>query len=110
MREITGREAIREALREEMARDEETPFPVLVCKALNQTLSRTLLTTLSTLLPVCALYFFGGAAMHDFAFALFIGMLAGTYSTLFIAPCVMLAWYRGKRPRSVLAVEVDAAK
>ena len=97
-------------IREEMARDEETPFPVLVCKALNQTLSRTLLTTLSTLLPVCALYFFGGAAMHDFAFALFIGMLAGTYSTLFIAPCVMLAWYRGKRPRSVLAVEVDAAK
>ncbi|MBO7182319.1 MAG: protein translocase subunit SecF, partial [Kiritimatiellae bacterium] len=88
-------------IREEMVRDEETPFPVLVRKALNQTLSRTVLTTLSTLLPVCALYFFGGAAMHDFAFALFVGMIVGTYSTLFIAPAVMLAWYRGKRPRKV---------
>lgn len=85
-------------IREEMARDEETDFPTLVRRALNQTLSRTLLTTLSTLLPVCALYFFGGAAIHDFAFALFIGMLVGTYSTLFIAPTVMLAWYKGKRP------------
>jgi SecD/SecF fusion protein len=88
-------------IREEMARDEETPFPALVRKALNQTLSRTVLTTLSTLLAVCALYLFGGAAMHDFAFALFIGMIAGTYSTLFIAPAVMLAWYRNKRPRKV---------
>ena len=56
------------------------------------------LTTLSTLMPVAALYFFGGAAMHDFAFALFVGMVAGTYSTLFIAPLVTVSWYRGKRP------------
>lgn len=85
-------------VREEMDRDETTPFPQLVCRALNQTLSRTLLTTISTLLPVAALFFFGGAAIHDFALALFIGMIAGTYSTLFIAPGVMLLWYRGKRP------------
>lgn len=86
-------------IRELMNRDSKTDFPVLVRKALNQTLSRSLLTTVSTLLPVAALYFFGGAAMHDFAFALFIGMIAGTYSTLFIAPLVMLVWYRGKRPQ-----------
>lgn len=97
-------------IREEMNRDEDTPFPTLVRKALNQTLSRTVLTTLSTLLPVCALYFFGGAAMHDFAFALFIGMVVGTYSTLFIAPYVMLAWYRGKRPRKVTLEEAIANK
>ncbi len=93
-------------IREMMARDEDTPFPELVNKALNMTLSRTVLTTLSTLLPVGALYFFGGAAMHDFAFALFIGLIVGTYSTLFLAPTVMLAWYRGKRPRKV-EVTVD---
>lgn len=85
-------------VREEMERDDTTPFPQLVCRALNQTLSRTLLTTMSTLLPVAALFFFGGAAIHDFALALFIGMIAGTYSTLFIAPGVMLLWYKGKRP------------
>ncbi len=88
-------------IREMMQRDETTPFPELVNKAINVTLSRTLLTTISTLLPVGALYFFGGAAMHDFAFALFIGLVAGTYSTLFIAPTVMLLWYRGKRPRKI---------
>ncbi len=88
-------------IREMMQRDDETPFPELVNKAINVTLSRTVLTTLSTLLPVGALYFFGGAAMHDFAFALFIGLVVGTYSTLFIAPTVMLLWYRGKRPRKL---------
>ena len=85
-------------VRELLNRDATTPFPELVRKALNQTLSRSILTTVSTLLPVAALFFFGGAAMHDFAFALFIGLIAGTYSTLFIAPLVMITWYRGKRP------------
>ena len=85
-------------VREIMAREPNLDFPTAIRKGLNQTLSRTLLTTLSTLMPVAALYFFGGAAMHDFAFALFVGMVAGTYSTLFIAPLVTVAWYRGKRP------------
>ena len=85
-------------VREIMAREPDLDFPTAIRKGLNQTLSRTLLTTLSTLMPVAALYFFGGAAMHDFAFALFVGMVAGTYSTLFIAPLVTVAWYRGKRP------------
>ncbi len=92
-------------IRELMNRDTTSTFPELVRKALNQTLSRTLLTTLSTLLPVAALYLFGGAAMHDFAFALFVGMIAGTYSTLFIAPLVTVAWYRGKRPRTITPSE-----
>ena len=96
-------------VRELMNRDDKTPFPALVRKALNQTLSRTLLTTTTTLIPVAALYLFGGAAMHDFAFALFVGMIAGTYSSLFIAPLVMLLWYRGERPRTLL-VAADAAK
>ena len=97
-------------VREEMNRDQTTDYPTLVRKALNSTLSRTLLTTLSTLIPVAALYFFGGAAMHDFAFALFIGMVAGTYSTLFIAPVVMLWWYKGQRPRTTLpAPEAEAS-
>ena len=85
-------------VREIMERDPTLDFPTAMRRGLNQTLSRTVLTTLSTLMPVAALYFFGGAAMHDFAFALFVGMVAGTFSTLFIAPVVTVAWYRGKRP------------
>ncbi len=91
-------------IREDMTNpaNAKVPFMELCSKALNQTLSRTILTTLSTLLCVFALWIFGGAAMNDFAFALFIGMVAGTYSTLFIATPVMLAWYHGKRPRAVV--------
>ena len=85
-------------VREIMEREPTLDFPTAMRRGLNQTLSRTVLTTLSTLMPVAALYFFGGAAMHDFAFALFVGMVAGTFSTLFIAPVVTVAWYRGKRP------------
>lgn len=94
-------------IREAMNRDAVSPFSEIVRRALNQTLSRTFLTTMTTLLPIFALYFFGGAAMHDFAFALFIGLVVGAYSSLFIAPMVMFAWYRGKRP--VTAALTDAA-
>lgn len=97
-------------IREAMNRDATSPFPVVVRTALNQTLSRTFLTTLTTLLPIFALYFFGGAAMHDFAFALFIGLLVGAYSSLFIAPLVMLLWYRGKRPRATTLAEAATSK
>ena len=86
-------------VREILNRDTASSFYDVIRKALNQTLSRTFLTTLTTLLPVAALYFFGGAAMHDFAFALFVGMVVGIYSSLFIAPLITIAWYRGNRPR-----------
>ena len=97
-------------VREIMERDPSLNFPTAMRRGLNQTLSRTVLTTLSTLMPVAALYFFGGAAMHDFAFALFVGMVAGTFSTLFIAPVVTVAWYRGKRPHMPVDRKAEQAK
>lgn len=62
--------------------------------SVNQTLSRTLLTAFTTLLVVAALFFLGGAVIHDFAFALMVGVLIGTYSSIFIASPVILAWER----------------
>ncbi|MCK9229547.1 MAG: protein translocase subunit SecF [Syntrophales bacterium] len=62
--------------------------------SINQTLSRTLLTSFTTLLVVIALFFLGGAVIHDFAFALMIGIIVGTYSSIFIASPVALAWER----------------
>ena len=53
--------------------------------AINSTLSRTLLTSMTTLFVVIVLYFFGGAAINDFALALIIGVIVGTYSSIFIA-------------------------
>ncbi|MEQ8846186.1 protein translocase subunit SecD [Botrimarina sp.] len=62
-----------------------------VNKSINQTLSRTVLTSLTTLIVVVVLYFFGGAGIHAFAFALVVGVIVGTYSTVFIATPALLA-------------------
>lgn len=61
-------------------------------KALNQTLSRTILTSGTTLLTVFVLYVWGGEGIHTFAFALFVGILVGTYSSLFVA-APLLYWF-----------------
>ncbi|OVE75472.1 hypothetical protein BVX97_04470, partial [bacterium E08(2017)] len=66
--------------------------------SINQTLSRTLLTSLTTLITVVMLLVFGGGAIHDFALALCIGVIVGTYSSIFVATPVVLTWYKGKKP------------
>ena len=65
-------------------------------RSLNQTLSRTILTSLTTLIVVGILYAFGGEGIHGFAYCLVIGILVGTYSTLFIASPVLL-WLMNRR-------------
>jgi len=67
----------------------------MVNNSINQTLSRTLLTSLTTLIVVVVLYAFGGQGIHGFAFALLVGVVAGTYSTVFIASPFLL-WMRGQ--------------
>jgi preprotein translocase subunit SecF len=57
----------------------------LINLSINQTLSRTILTSLTVFLTVLALYLFGGAVIHDFAFSLLVGVVIGTYSTIYIA-------------------------
>ncbi len=71
-------------------------FPDIVNTSINQTLSRTILTSGTTLLVVISLFFFGGEVINDFAFALLIGISVGTYSSIFIAAPVVLAW-RGQK-------------
>jgi preprotein translocase subunit SecF len=58
--------------------------------SINQTLSRTVLTSLTVFLTVLALYLFGGAVIHDFAFALLVGVVIGTYSSIYIACTIVL--------------------
>jgi len=68
--------------------------------SINETLSRTLLTSGCTLLSVAALYFFGGPVLHDFAFAILIGIVVGTYSSIFIASPIVL-WWSGHKGGSI---------
>lgn len=67
--------------------------------AVNQTMSRTILTTWSTMLVVLSLFFFGGDVINDFSFCLLVGFISGTYSTVFIASPLILAWegLKGKK-------------
>jgi preprotein translocase SecF subunit len=60
--------------------------------AINQTLSRTVLTALTTFFATGILLFFGGKVLEDFAFALFVGVITGTYSTIYIAGALIVDW------------------
>ena len=78
-------------IRENLHRFQKRDPLAVFNSSVNQTLSRTVLTSGTTLLVVAVLYFFGGAIINDFAFALLIGIIVGTYSSIFIAaPLVFL--------------------
>ncbi len=62
----------------------------LMNKSINEVLSRTIVTSLTTLMAAFALFFFGGEVLHDFAFAMILGIVIGTYSSIFIASPVVL--------------------
>jgi preprotein translocase SecF subunit len=72
--------------------------------SINETLSRTLLTSGCTFLSVAALFFFGGPVLRDFAFAILIGIVVGTYSSIFIASPIVLWWsgHKGQKLRPVV--------
>ncbi len=77
-------------IRENMKKLSKITFPELVNQSINETLSRTILTSLTTLITVVILFFLGGGVIHDFAFALIIGVVVGTYSSIYIASPVVL--------------------
>ncbi len=79
----------------------------MINDAINQTLSRTILTTLTAWIVVIILYLFGGEGLHGFAFTLVVGFMSGTYSTIYIASPILIDWMakkeESKRPKEVLA-------
>jgi len=83
---------ILDRLRENIKFKTRESFENIVNLSINQSLSRTINTALTTVLPVLAIYFFGGSILSDFALALFIGMVAGTYSSIFIASPLLVDW------------------
>ena len=85
-------------IREDLRLVKNKSFKEICNLSINQTLSRTLLTSLTTLIAVGMLLVFGGGAINDFALALCIGVLVGTYSSIFVATPVVLLWHRGRRP------------
>jgi len=94
-------------IRERLDRKLDETFPETVNRSINETLSRTILTSGTTLLVVASLYVFGGNVIHGFAFAMLLGILAGTYSTVFVASALILFWE--KRRPALSKRSVDAS-
>lgn len=79
-------------IRENLRRFRRRGVEEVINSSINETLSRTILTSGTTLIVVFALYILGGGVIHDFAFAMLVGIVVGTYSSIFVASPVLLAW------------------
>ncbi len=79
-------------IRENMRKSTRKPLAEVMNESINQTLSRTILTSLTVVLVLVALFIFGGEVINDFAVAMLIGVVFGTYSSIFIASPIVLVW------------------
>ena len=85
-------------IRERLRYDRRLTFRELCNESINACLGRTVITSMTTFFAVAALFAFGDGSIFDFALTMLIGVVAGTYSSIFIATPIMMWWYRGKRP------------
>ena len=85
-------------IREDLRLGMRGSFRDIINQAVNQTLSRTLITSGTTFLSALALYVLGGPVINDFAFTLLVGIITGTYSSIYIAAALVLWLYKGQRP------------
>ena len=81
-------------IRENLKLFRRESYEAVFNRSINETLSRTILTSLTTMLVVLALFFLGGEVIHDFAFALVVGIVVGTYSSIFVASPILVFWQR----------------
>ncbi len=86
-------------IREDLKLGVRGTFREVMNKALNQTLSRTIITSGTVFIATLSLYIFGGGAINDFAFTFLIGIITGTYSSIYIASALVLWWHKGQRPQ-----------
>ena len=83
-------------IREGLASGRRGTIEEIMNSSINQTLSRTILTSTVTLIPILCLFLFGGAVLRDFSLAIIIGVVVGTYSSIFIASPIVLWWSRAR--------------
>ena len=99
---LTDTVVVFDRIRENMGKRGKEDFMSLVNRSVNEVLRRTIVTSVTTLLALLSLLLFGGQVIHDFALALFVGILIGTYSSIFIASPILLFW---KDKQSAVAVK-----
>jgi preprotein translocase subunit SecF len=95
-------------VRENLKTPKKEPLEVVINRSINQTLSRTILTAGATFLVVLALYFLGGEVLNTFALTLIIGILIGTYSSIYVAAAIVVIWKDWKNRRKLAVVPAPA--
>ena len=98
-------------IREDLKLGLRGTFKEVMNQALNQTLSRTIITSGTVFLATVSLFIFGGGEINDFAFTFLFGIITGTYSSIYIASALVLWWHKGQRPKigaSPVALEAAA--
>ncbi len=86
-------------IREDLKLGLRGTFTELMNHALNRTLSRTIITSGTVFIATLSLYLFGGGVINDFAFTFLVGIVTGTYSSIYIASALVLWWHKGERPQ-----------
>ncbi len=79
-------------IRENLLKDRKSTFEEISNRAINQTLTRQINTSVATLIPVFAIYFYGGLSLKYFSLALILGIVTGTYSSVFLASQILIVW------------------
>jgi preprotein translocase SecF subunit len=87
-------------IREDLKIYRKETYTNVINHSINETLSRTIITSLTTFIAVLSLYVFGGNVINDFAFALLIGVIVGTYSSIFIASPILVEYFSNKQAKS----------
>ncbi len=94
---LTDTVVVFDRIRENLKARLKDPVEAVMNISINEVLSRTIVTSFTVLLTSVALFFFGGEVIHDFSLAMIMGVIVGTYSSVFVASPVVLLW-RGKKP------------
>src|SRR5664280_2158143 len=97
---LNDKVVIFDRIREDLKLGVRGSFRDIINQALNQTLSRTIITSGTVFLATLALFIFGGGAINDFAFTFLVGIITGTYSSIYIASAFVLWWHRTERPKA----------
>ena len=97
---LTDTVVVFDRIRETMNRSGKKDFGEIINLSINEVLSRTIITSVTVFLVVLALFFLGGVVIHDFALALLMGIIVGTYSSIFVASPIVYLW-PGKAPKGL---------
>jgi SecD/SecF fusion protein len=95
---INDKIVIFDRIREQLKLGVRGSFKDIINMSLNQTLSRTIITSGTVFLATLSLFIWGGGVINDFAFTFLVGIIVGTYSSIYIASVIVLWWHKGERP------------